>query len=95
MNSTLDEPLVVNNGGGNVVATSAGEEQVDQLAGIGVRRLLPIEAERLQGFEDDWTAGESDSARYRMCGNAVAVPVIKWIAERLVEVDAGLESGRY
>lgn len=48
-----------------------------------VRRLTPRECERLQGFPDDWTAGFSDSARYRMLGNAVAVPVARWIAERM------------
>jgi DNA (cytosine-5)-methyltransferase 1 len=48
-----------------------------------VRRLTPTECERLQGFPDGWTAGFSDSVRYRMLGNAVAVPVIKWIATRL------------
>lgn len=51
---------------------------------FGVRRLTPRECERLQGFPDDWTAPESDSARYRMLGNAVAVPVAQWIAERIV-----------
>ena len=51
----------------------------------GVRRLMPIECERLQGFPDNWTAGFSDSARYRMLGNAVSVPVIEWIGRRIVE----------
>lgn len=49
----------------------------------GARRLTPRECERLQGFPDDWTKGFSDSARYRMLGNAVAVPVAEWIARRL------------
>jgi len=49
----------------------------------GIRRLLPIECERLQGFPDKWTEGFSDSVRYRMLGNAVSVPVVKAIAERL------------
>lgn len=59
----------------------------------GVRRLLPVECERLQGFPDGWTDVAADSARYRMLGNAVAVPVIEWIAKRLVEVDERVESG--
>jgi site-specific DNA-cytosine methylase len=42
---------------------------------MGVRRLTPIECERLQGFPDGWTEGHADSHRYRMMGNAVAVPV--------------------
>jgi DNA (cytosine-5)-methyltransferase 1 len=58
----------------------------------GVRRLMPVECERLQGLPDGHTAwginekGErvemSDSARYRMIGNGVSVPVIEWIAKR-------------
>jgi DNA (cytosine-5)-methyltransferase 1 len=56
------------------------------LTQYGVRRLTPTEAERLQGFPDGWTAidGMSDSARYRMLGNAVAVPVVEWIGRRIV-----------
>jgi site-specific DNA-cytosine methylase len=50
-----------------------------------VRRLMPVECERLQGFPDGWTAacGASDSSRYRMLGNSVAVPVIRWILSRI------------
>lgn len=50
---------------------------------FSVRRLTPKEAARLQGFPDDWLAGESDSAQYRMLGNAVAVPVAEWIGVRI------------
>jgi DNA (cytosine-5)-methyltransferase 1 len=57
---------------------------------VAVRRLTPLECERLQGFPDNWTAGQSDSARYRQCGNAVAVPVVRWIARRIVAYDAAL-----
>lgn len=65
------------------------------LAGTdGVRRLMPVECERLQGFPDGWTDVATDSARYRMLGNAVAVPVVEWIATRLVEVDERVESGQ-
>lgn len=48
-----------------------------------VRRLTPRECERLQGFPDDWTAGFVDATRYRMLGNAVAVPCAEWIGRRL------------
>lgn len=48
-----------------------------------VRRLIPKECERLQGFPDDHTAGQADSHRYRQIGNAVAVPVANWIARRI------------
>ena len=56
----------------------------------GVRRLTPIECERLQGFPDDWTKVEgdtedADSHRYAAIGNAVSVPVINWIASRIKE----------
>ena len=52
-----------------------------------VRRLSPRECERLQGFPDDWTASQSDSQRYKQMGNAVAVPVVQWIINRLVAVN--------
>ena len=53
------------------------------------RRLVPLETERLQGFPDNWTQVEykgkpmADGPRYRMCGNAVTVNVVEWIAERI------------
>lgn len=56
--------------------------------GVGVRRLTPTECERLQGFPDDWTDGQTDSARYRQLGNAVTVNVIEWIGKRITEVKA-------
>jgi DNA (cytosine-5)-methyltransferase 1 len=55
----------------------------------GVRRLTPTECERLQSFEDGWTSGQSDSARYRQLGNAVCVNVIEWIARRIHAVENG------
>ena len=55
-----------------------------------VRRLTPLESERLQGFPDNWTnvplAGSTeavDSARYHACGNAVTVNVAEWLARRI------------
>jgi DNA (cytosine-5)-methyltransferase 1 len=56
------------------------------------RRLTPTEAERLQGFPDDWTRYADDGSeiadgpRYRMLGNAVSVPVAEWIGRRLLAV---------
>ena len=50
-----------------------------------VRRLTPIECERLQGFPDNWTEGQSDTHRYKQMGNAVAVPVVQWIVDRIVK----------
>jgi len=51
-----------------------------------VRRLTPTECERLQGMPDEWAKAsgkESDSARYKAIGNSMAVPVMKWIGERI------------
>jgi len=54
-----------------------------------VRRLTPIECERLMGWPDNWTATtadgkqQADSHRYRQCGNGVATPVTQWIGNRL------------
>jgi len=59
-----------------------------------VRRLTPLECERLQGAPDRWTdIGQADSPRYRQLGNAVAVPVFTWVARRLGAVDAELTAG--
>jgi DNA (cytosine-5)-methyltransferase 1 len=54
-------------------------------AAMSVRRLTPVECERLQGFPDGWTDELSDSGRYRCLGNAVCVPVVEWIVARIVE----------
>ena len=57
-----------------------------------IRRLTPIECERLQGFPNNWTKigkelGEiSDSQRYKMCGNAVTVDVVEAVAKRIKKV---------
>ncbi len=53
-----------------------------------VRRLTPMECERLQGFPNGWTEDFSDSVRYRMLGNAVAVPMAEWVLRRLARVAA-------
>lgn len=61
-----------------------------------VRRLTPLECERLQGFPDNHTripwkgkpAEECpDSLRYKACGNSMAVPVMRWLGERIEAVD--------
>lgn len=57
--------------------------------GFVVRRLTPLECVRLQGFPDSWLDIDpplSDSTKYKMCGNAVSVPVAEWIGSRLVAV---------
>lgn len=59
-----------------------------------VRKLMPIECERLQGFPDRWTDIEfkgkpaSDAARYKALGNSMAVPVMHWIGKQIARFDA-------
>ena len=63
-------------------------------AGMCVRRLTPRECERLQGFPDDYTLIDfrwkpaADGPRYRALGNSMAVPVMRWLGERIAAVDA-------
>jgi DNA (cytosine-5)-methyltransferase 1 len=56
------------------------------MTNYGVRRLTPVECERLQAFPDGWTepAG-SDSARYKALGNAVTVNTVRWVLGRMLE----------
>lgn len=70
--------------------------------GYVVRRLTPRECERLQGMPDDHTrvpyrgkpAEECpDGPRYKAIGNSMAVPVMRWIGERIAEVDALMGDG--
>lgn len=64
------------------------------LIGRGVRRLTPVECERLQGLPDDYTAvphrGKpmADGQRYKMVGNSMAVPCMRWIGERIARVES-------
>ena len=71
----------------------------DSMNGLTVRRLTPLECERLQGFPDGWTdipwKGKKhapDSPRYKALGNSMAVPVMRWIGEgiQLVVDNKGL-----
>ena len=52
-----------------------------------IRRLTPLECERLQGFPDGWTdiPGASDSARYKALGNSVAIPCVDFVMQCLVQ----------
>jgi DNA (cytosine-5)-methyltransferase 1 len=99
----------------NVVASLVNDTKFPTLRGFGhgwqgqhwddstkamlLRRLTPLECERLQGFPDGWTClcealGDTatctcpNTPRYRALGNAVAVPVVEWIARRLVTTHA-------
>lgn len=51
-----------------------------------VRRLTPLECERLMGLPDNWTAGGSDNARYKTLGNGIALPIAEWIFSRLMSI---------
>lgn len=53
-----------------------------------VRRLTPLECERLQGFPDGWTdiPGASDSARYKALGNSVAIPCVTFVLRGIAAV---------
>ena len=53
-----------------------------------IRRLTPLECERLQGFPDGWTdiPDASDSARYKALGNSVAIPCVEFIMGRIAAV---------
>lgn len=59
-----------------------------------LRRLSPLECERLMGFPDDYTniPGSSRTKRYQGTGNSWAVPVVKWIGEKLLSYDPNKES---
>ncbi len=78
-----------------------GGNQHGILTPMAVRRLTPIECERLQGFPDNWSRiswkGKPeeqcpDGPRYKACGNSMAVPVMRWIGERIAAVDSTLPS---
>jgi len=63
---------------------------------MSCRRLMPIETEFLQGFPADWTLipwrgkPAPDGPRYKAMGNSMAVPVMRWIGERLDRVAKGV-----
>ena len=68
---------------------------------MAVRRLTPVECERLQGFPDNWSRipwkGKPetdcpDGPRYKACGNSMAVPVMRWIGERIAAADASCKA---
>ena len=66
----------------------AGEITEEYSATNLVRRLTPLECERLQGYPDGWTdvPGASDSARYKALGNSVAIPCVEYLMQRVAMV---------
>jgi DNA (cytosine-5)-methyltransferase 1 len=84
---------------GAIPASQSGKQVQGVMDGYVVRRLTPRECERLQGMPDDHTripyrgkpAEECpDTPRYKAIGNSMAVPVMRWIGERIAAVDATL-----
>ena len=79
---------------GALAAEPGAKQQTYAKQGAAVRRLTPRECERLQGFPDDYTAVEwrgkpmADGPRYRMIGNSMAVNVMRWIGQRIKQVEA-------
>lgn len=88
-------PLTV----GTLMTSSGGTKHLDIEHTIitddghayAVRRLMPVECERLQGFPDNWTnivfkgKPASDVPRYKACGNSMAVPCMSWLGRRLAQ----------
>lgn len=62
-----------------------------ELPELRVRRLTPLEAERLMGLDDDWTLvpGATNTTRFKQIGNSVAVPVFRYVFEQLRTVTEG------
>ncbi len=81
-----DEVRDLNNLAG-ALAAEPGMKQQTYVTSPQVRRLTPLECQRLQGFSDTWYDGivMSDTQKYRQLGNAVAVPVAEWIMRRIAE----------
>jgi DNA (cytosine-5)-methyltransferase 1 len=75
-------------------AGSGGNNKPAVHVGMAVRRLTPVECERLQGFGDNYTDIKSkgkptpDGPRYKALGNSMAVPVMAWIGQRIEQVEA-------
>ena len=70
----------------------------DSMKGLTIRRLTPLECERLQGFPDGWTdipwkgkKHSPNSPRYKALGNSMAVPVMRWIGEGIQLVEDNKE----
>ena len=77
-----------------VAFTLAATQDMTLVDGYIVRRLTPTECERLQGFPSGWTdipwKGQEhapDTPRYKALGNSMAVPVMRWLFERMEMVD--------
>jgi site-specific DNA-cytosine methylase len=76
---------------GHLIPSSLAGRRPPEDGASGVRRLTPVEAERLMSWPDGWTAVDGtktpDSRRYAACGDGVVSNVAEWIGRRLVAVD--------
>jgi DNA (cytosine-5)-methyltransferase 1 len=81
----------------------AQERNILDAPRMAVRRLTPVECERLQGFPDDFTLipyrnksadNCPDGPRYKALGNSMAVPVMRWIGERIQQAEEILEQSK-
>lgn len=92
----LHHTLRVGRDSGDAVVVNAA---VDDEALWTIRRLTPVECERLMGYPDGYTAityrnkPAADSPRYRALGNSMAVPIVRWICERIQNATDGFEQG--
>lgn len=81
---------------GTLRASGGGGDKPHILASTAVRRLTPVECERLQGFPDNHTAvlhrgkPAADGPRYKAIGNSMAVPVMRWIGQRIERQISGV-----
>lgn len=80
-------PIVLEDQGGSVMHVRQDGTVGTLRANMAVRRLMPIECERLQGFPDEYSnipwRNSPDSPRYKALGNSWAVPVVAWIGSRI------------
>jgi DNA (cytosine-5)-methyltransferase 1 len=90
----LADPIAANQGR-TYTREGSGNFRLSNVAhtAMQVRRLTPRECERLQGFPDDYTLiryrgkPAADGPRYKALGNSMAVPVMRWIGERIAAVE--------
>ena len=82
--SPTEQRLELNTEGTTNTLTSVAKDNL-WIEGTRIRRLTPVECERLQAFPDGWTDGISDTQRYKCLGNAVTTSVITAIGEGLLE----------
>jgi len=88
-NNLYEKPVAGTLCGGGSIGKGSAAVRI----GYRVRRLTPRECERLMGLPDDWTLvpyrgkPAADGPRYKAIGNSMAVPVMRWIGERILIVN--------